>query len=146
MANLCNLTCHKINGVSQIHTNLLKNLVFKDFNEYFPHKIINITNGVSPRRWIHCANNGLADIYNKYLDGSDWLADLSLLRNLDPKITDSKFQEEWSDIKFQNKVRLTKFILKETEIEVSPYSMFDVIIKRFHEYFCRQSNADLYCS
>lgn len=94
MANLCNLTCHKVNGVSAIHTQLLKDRVFKEFNEYFPNKIINITNGVTPRRWIQIANQKLSELYDKYLNGNEWLTDTRLLNTIHHLVDDSTFQQE----------------------------------------------------
>ena len=95
MANLCIIGSHKVNGVAGIHTELLKTTLFKEFYEFFPTKFINMTNGVTTRRWIVCANPLLADLYTEYLGNDEWIMDMSQLRELEQYADDPDFQSKW---------------------------------------------------
>ena len=134
MANLCIVSSHAVNGVAAIHTHLLKTQLFKDFDEYFENKIRNKTNGVTPRRWIHCSNPELSALWTKHLGSYAWLTDLDLLRDLLPKIEDSEFREEFHQIKQKNKQRLAAWVKKECGVDLPIDAMFDVQVKRIHEY------------
>lgn len=106
MANLCIVGSHKVNGVAAIHSELLKTTLFKDFVDIFPNKFINITNGVTTRRWLACCNPLLAELYSDELQTDEWLTEMSLLRKIEPKADDADFQSKWSAIKQINKRRL----------------------------------------
>jgi starch phosphorylase len=134
MANLCIVSSHAVNGVAAIHTNLLKTSLFKDFDKYFTNKIRNKTNGVTPRRWIHCSNPNLSALWAKSLGSYSWLTDLDSLKILLPQIEDHDFREEFHQIKQQNKQRLADWVQKECGVQISTEAMFDVQVKRIHEY------------
>ncbi|KAJ3403447.1 Non-essential glycogen phosphorylase, partial [Chytridiales sp. JEL 0842] len=135
MASLAVVGSHTVNGVAELHSNLIKSDLFQDYVEYFGHdKFTNVTNGVTPRRWLNQANPLLSDLITKKLGSQAWLKDLSLLSNLKKFATETKFQKEWMDIKYQNKVKLAAMIKTKCGIDVNPNAMFDVQCKRFHEY------------
>ena len=134
MANLCMVSCHAVNGVAAIHTGLLKQRLFKDFDEYFEGKIRNKTNGVTPRRWIHCSNPELSALFTKYLGSYDWLTDLDRLKELQQYAENPEFKREFCEIKTRNKQRFADWIKKECGVQVSVDAMFDVQVKRIHEY------------
>lgn len=144
MANLAIFGSHRVNGVAQLHTEILKDSVFKDFNDLYPEKIINITNGVTPRRWLLECNPDLARFITKRI-GSSWVTDFSHIQELAQFASDPVSQEELFAIKKKNKLRLINFLSNErtrnsrgefttalTNIDVD--SIFDVHIKRIHEY------------
>jgi starch phosphorylase len=133
MANLAIVGSHAVNGVSRIHTELMKETIFADFDAYFPGKIINITNGVTPRRWLHQANPGLSQLITSQL-GPRWLRDLDCLKDLRPLAKDAAFRKEFRAVKQENKKRLAEGIEARTRITVNPDSLFDVQAKRIHEY------------
>jgi starch phosphorylase len=133
MAHLASLGSHAINGVAELHTQLLKTNVLRDFYELTPEKFSNKTNGVTPRRWMVLSNPGLAQLLTARL-GAGWIYDLEKLRRLEPLAGDRELHEEWRAIKLQNKVRLAEFIKDRLAITVDPASMFDVLAKRMHEY------------
>jgi starch phosphorylase len=148
MSNLCIICSHAVNGVAQIHTDLLKSTLFKEFNDFFPNKFINITNGVTPRRWIHCAFRELSDLLVEYSGNRDWLSELSLLENL-PSLIKSKnltneFLEKFAVAKLKAKKRLKEWVKENCNINIDESFMFDVQVKRFHEYK-RQFMNCLYC-
>ena len=134
MANLCILCSHKVNGVAEIHTNLLKETLFKQFNEYFPNKIENKTNGVTPRRWIHCANPKLSKLITDNLGESEWISELERIEYLENFVEDEEFVQKWHDIKKENKKRLAHKIKEECGIDIPVNALYDVQIKRIHEY------------
>jgi len=134
MANLAIVMSHTVNGVAELHSKLLVENVFPYFKEFYPDRFQNKTNGVTPRRWIHQANPGLSALFTRYLESNRWLLDLGELFNLEKFIDDEKFQQEWNDVKRQNKQRLADFIMKKLSIEVSPDVLFDIQVKRIHEY------------
>lgn len=133
MANLASLGSHAINGVAALHSELLKLTVLKDFYELFPEKFQNVTNGVTPRRWIGLSNPGLTDLITRRI-GAGWLKHLDELRRLEALIDDAGFREEWRQVKRSNKQRLSAIIQNRTGIIVNPDSLFDIQVKRIHEY------------
>jgi glycogen phosphorylase len=133
MANLACVGSHTINGVAQLHSDLLKQTVLRDFAELWPEKFCNVTNGVTPRRFVGVSNPGLTALITEQV-GDGWLHDLERLRELEPLADDTGFQEEWRAIKVENKRRLAGLIEERCGIGVSPESLFDVQVKRIHEY------------
>ncbi len=133
MAHLAVVGSHRVNGVAAIHTRLMKETIFADFHRMWPDKIVNMTNGVTPRRWLNQANPGLSRLITSHL-GRGWLKDLDQLQQLKPLATDAGFCEEFVRVKHDNKARLAQMIEKRLAIRVDPDSMFDVQIKRIHEY------------
>ncbi|MCF6312778.1 MAG: glycogen/starch/alpha-glucan phosphorylase [Verrucomicrobiales bacterium] len=133
MAHLALLGSHKVNGVAAMHTDLLKSSLFPDFDALFPDRFINMTNGVTPRRWLKVCNPALSALIDQNI-GDDWPKDLDRLRDLEKCIDDKKFCQDFAKIKRDNKVALAELILQRCGIEVSPDAIFDVQIKRLHEY------------
>ncbi|MBE9075797.1 glycogen/starch/alpha-glucan phosphorylase [Romeria aff. gracilis LEGE 07310] len=140
MANLACVGSHAINGVAELHTELLKETVLKDFYELFPEKFVNKTNGVTPRRWMVLSNPRLAKLIDQHI-GTAWPTQLDQLSKLEAYVDDPAFRNEWREIKQANKRFLTARIERLTGIKVNPDSMFDVQIKRIHEYKRQQLNA-----
>ena len=139
MANLCVITAYKVNGVAAVHSELVKTDLFPEFHELFPGKLVNVTNGVTPRRWLKACNPGLATLLDETI-GDDWVLNLDKLKGILPKAKDTAFQKRFMDIKKQNKVELAKIIKDTTGVEVSVDAIFDVQIKRLHEYKRQQLN------
>lgn len=133
MAHLAIVGCHKVNGVSALHSQLLETQVFKDFIDIFPKKFTNKTNGVTPRRWLKVANPRLASHITNHI-GESWIRNLSELHRLAPLADEPNFRSEFGKIKKYNKERLSKIIYAEHEINVNLDSLFDVQVKRIHEY------------
>lgn len=133
MAHLAIVGGHAINGVAELHSELVKTALVPDFYELWPEKFSNKTNGVTQRRWLLKSNPGLADLLTRSV-GPEWIKDLSHLRKLEPFALDDGFQQQFLAIKRANKVRLAKVIKETTGVVVDPSSMFDVISKRIHEY------------
>ncbi len=133
MAHLAIIGSHKVNGVSALHSELLRNSTFKEFNNFFPGRIINITNGITPRRWLYQSNPGLSGLICDAI-GSDWIGDLSQISKLEPLAEDSHFQQRFSEVKRENKRLLAKLIQYYLDIKVDPEMLFDVQVKRIHEY------------
>ena len=149
MANLCIVASHKVNGVAEIHSGLLKSNLFRDFYEMFPNKFLNITNGVTPRRWIHCAFPELSQLLTEYYGNNDWLGELSLLENLLDTLKEKQlikeFVDKFAEAKLSAKIRFSEKIKELTGVEVNPKDfLFDVMVKRIHEYKRQFMNA-LYC-
>ncbi len=140
MANLAIVGSHSVNGVAALHTQLLKDRIFKDFHQLYPNKINSKTNGITPRRWLLKANPQLSGLINEKI-GSGWEVDLYKLRNLEPFIEDRDFCSRFKGIKFYNKQRLADYISLSTGVDVSAETMFDVQIKRIHEYKRQLLNA-----
>ena len=140
MANLACVGSHAINGVAALHTELLKQTVLNDFYELYPEKFINKTNGVTPRRWMVLSNPKLTRLINQRI-GTEWPTNLDQLKQLEAFADDPGFRTEWRQIKQANKEVLAVRIERATGIKVSPTSMFDVQIKRIHEYKRQQLNA-----
>ncbi|OBA59548.1 glycogen phosphorylase [Mycobacterium sp. 1100029.7] len=133
MAHLATVGSHAINGVAALHSELLKDSVLKDFYELWPERFSNKTNGVTPRRFLALSNPGLRELLDRTI-GDGWLTDLGKLRGLEPFIDDSSFREQWRDIKRNNKARLANFIRETTGVELNPQWIFDIQVKRIHEY------------
>ncbi len=134
MANLCLSCCHKVNGVSGLHTEILRNNLFRDFRPLAPDQLTNVTNGVTPRRWLLQANPLLSELITKTLKTDKWSTELSLIGALESKTEDKKFLDEFMIIKRKNKERLAAYIKKHNGIDVDPDSIFDIQVKRLHEY------------
>ena len=133
MANLATVGTHAVNGVSRIHTDLMKETIFADFDRLFPGRIINITNGITPRRWLHQANPGLSKLISSRI-GACWLRDLACLAELRPLADDAGFRAAFRAVKRENKLRLAEGIEARTRTKVDPDALFDVQTKRIHEY------------
>jgi len=133
MANLACVGSHAVNGVAGLHTDLLKRDVLRDFYEMAPNKFSNKTNGVTPRRFMLLSNPGLAELIDRTV-GDGWVTDPTALRTLEAHADDSDFQTKWRRIKLDNKHRLADLIQSKTGIIVDPESMFDIQVKRIHEY------------
>jgi len=133
MAHLCVVASHAVNGVSALHSHLLVQTIFADFADLWPTRFTNVTNGVTPRRWLAQANPGLSDLLDQTL-GKHWRLDLEHLKGLHAVKADPAFQEKFRAVKHANKVRLATYIAHTTGIVVSADSLFDVQVKRIHEY------------
>ena len=133
MAHLAIAAGYSVNGVARLHTEILKNQELKDFYELMPQKFNNKTNGITQRRFLLHANPLLADWITEHI-GPDWITDLPQLKKLAVYADDDKALQEFMNIKFKNKERLAKYILEHNGVEVDPHSIFDVQVKRLHEY------------
>jgi starch phosphorylase len=133
MAHLAALGSHAINGVAALHTELLKTCVLDDFYALSPEKFSNKTNGVTPRRWMVLSNPRLAELLTARV-GSTWIRDIERLRRLEPFLEDADFCHEWRAIKRDNKAKLATYIYDQLGIQTDPDSIFDVLVKRLHEY------------
>lgn len=147
MANLCLVTSHTINGVSALHSDILKNDVFADYYRMHPEKFTNVTNGITHRRWVAQANPRLAGLINELI-GDKWLKEPDSLQELQNYIGDKQVLSRLAQIKRANKEDLAKYILAQNNVQVDPDSIFDVQVKRLHEYKRQLLNAlnilDLY--
>ena len=133
MAHLACVGSHAINGVAGLHSEILKHETFKDFSELFPEKFSNKTNGVTPRRWILLANPKLALLITDKI-GKDWIKNLEELKRLEAFVDDQEFRHKWQQIKQENKQDLAEYILHTTGTHVNADSLFDLQVKRLHEY------------
>ena len=133
MAHLASVGSHAINGVAALHTELLKSDVLRDFHDLWPEKFSNKTNGVTPRRWMVLCNPRLSQFITRVI-GDNWIRHLEELRRLEPMIEDAQFRAEWRDIKRSNKTALAAIIRERTGVTVNPDALFDVQVKRIHEY------------
>lgn len=141
MAFLAIVGSHKVNGVAELHSDLIKTTIFKDFVEiYGPDKFTNVTNGITPRRWLHQANPRLSELIASKTGSYNFLKDLTELNKIELSVNDADFRKEWQEIKYANKVRLAKHIKNSTGVTVNPSSLFDVQVKRIHEYKRQQLN------
>ncbi len=147
MANLCLATAHTVNGVSALHSDILKNDVFRDYCRMHPEKFTNVTNGITHRRWVCQANPRLASLITDLI-GDGWIKDASQLENLQKYMGDKQVLDKLAEIKRYNKEDLAKYILEHNHVQVDPDSIFDVQVKRLHEYKRQLLNAlhilDLY--
>ncbi|KAH8511821.1 hypothetical protein H0E87_009119 [Populus deltoides] len=134
MANLAIVCSHTVNGVSRVHSELLKTRVFKDFYELWPHKFDYKTNGVTQRRWIVVSNPSLSALISKWLGTEAWIRDVDLLAGLQEQAANADLHEEWRMVRKVNKMRLAEYIEAMSGVKVSVSAMFDVQIKRIHEY------------
>ncbi|MHB1228663.1 MAG: glycogen/starch/alpha-glucan phosphorylase [Desulfurivibrionaceae bacterium] len=133
MAYLAIVGSHSVNGVAELHTHLLKTRLFKNFHEFYPGRFNCKTNGITQRRWLLKCNPGLAGLITDTI-GGEWVTNLDYLRNLEPYAGQPKFQKKWAKVKTENKKRLAALIKQECGVVVSPNSLFDVQVKRIHEY------------
>jgi starch phosphorylase len=133
MAYLAVVACHSVNGVAALHSQLLQQHLFHDFHEMWPHKFNNKTNGVTPRRWIASSNPLLSNLIDRNI-GEAWRIDLSRLSALREFAEDLKFRAEWQEVKQANKQRLAEMVASDCGVEFDPAAMFDVQVKRIHEY------------
>ncbi|KAK6157852.1 hypothetical protein DH2020_012100 [Rehmannia glutinosa] len=134
MANLCVVGGHAVNGVAEIHSDIVKKEVFNDFYKLWPEKFQNKTNGVTPRRWIAFCNPELSKIITKWTGSDDWLINTEKLVELRKFADNEELQSEWREAKMNNKKKLVSFLKEKTGYVLSPDAMFDVQIKRIHEY------------
>ena len=134
MAWLAVIGSHKVNGVAKIHSDLMTTSIFADFAKIFPERFTNVTNGVTPRRWINIANPGLTKFLDKHLGDEDWRLHLDNLTKLNDKVDDASVQAEFGEVKKAAKERLAKYIENELGIKVNTDALFDIQIKRIHEY------------
>ncbi len=133
MAYLACVGSHKVNGVAALHTQLLKQELFRDFYEMWPEKFVNVTNGVTPRRWLAVSNPEQSTLMSGKI-GDSWIRNLDELRRLEGLADDSAFRAQWQKVQGDVKVRLSNYILKDIGVAVDPSSMFDAQVKRIHEY------------
>ncbi len=133
MAYLACVGSHRVNGVAELHTQLLKQELFRDFYEMWPEKFVNVTNGVTPRRWLTVSNPEQSSLMTGKI-GDGWIRNLNDLRQLEGLADDSAFRAEWAKVQRDIKVRLSNYILNDIGVTVDPDSMFDAQVKRIHEY------------
>ncbi len=140
MGNLAFLGSHRVNGVSALHTELMTKTVFHELHQLYPDRIVSITNGVTPRRWLHHCNPSLSDLICERI-GTGWIGDLEGISELRPAAEDAAFREQFAAAKMSNKKALAARISERTGVAVDPSAMFDVQIKRIHEYKRQLLNA-----
>jgi starch phosphorylase len=140
MAHLAIVGSHSVNGVAELHSAILKNTLFRDFSRIFPDRFLNVTNGITPRRWLRQANPSLSDLVSSVI-GEKWICDLDRLSQLKPYAEDAQFRKAWRKTKQENKKRLTRYILRKIKLGVNPDTLFDVQVKRIHEYKRQLLNA-----
>jgi len=134
MANLAIIACHHVNGVAQIHSDLLKTTVFSDFHQLWPQKFLNMTNGVTPRRWVQQANPELSMLISGWLRTQNWVVNLDLLAGLRMFADNPSLQKQWAMVKLHNKEKLANYVEKTLGIKISTDALFDTQVKRIHEY------------
>ncbi|XP_047339420.1 alpha-glucan phosphorylase, H isozyme [Impatiens glandulifera] len=134
MANLCVVSSHSVNGVAQLHSDILKAELFVDYVSIWPTKFQNKTNGITPRRWLKFCSPELSQIITKWLKTDEWVTNLDLLVNLRKFADNEELQAEWKSAKLANKKRLAQYILRVTGVDIDPNSLFDIQVKRIHEY------------
>ena len=133
MAHLAIVGSHTVNGVAELHSKIIKEELFRDFDTLFPGRLANVTNGITPRRWLAQANPPLAKLINDTI-GPEWITDLDRLRELEPLAEDAAFRQHWMKTKRDNKKRLARYILRKIGVGVDPDTLFSVQVKRIHEY------------
>ncbi len=147
MAHLAIVGSHTVNGVAALHTQILRERIFHEFDELYPDRITSVTNGVTQRRWLLKSNPGLSELITETV-GDGWIVDLPLLKGLEAHADDTVFRERWRAIKAANKAALAKTVLAETGVKMDPHALVDVQVKRMHEYKRQLLNAlrlvDLY--
>jgi len=140
MANLAIIGSHSVNGVSELHTEIIKSEIFRYFYEIFPEKFNNKTNGITQRRWLKLSNPCLSEVISKQI-GEEWITDLAILKDLEPLAENADFREHWNDAKRRNKKTLAKLIMKSNGVKLDLDSIFDCHVKRIHEYKRQLLNA-----
>ncbi|MET0400385.1 MAG: glycogen/starch/alpha-glucan phosphorylase [Longimicrobiaceae bacterium] len=147
MAHLAIVGSHTVNGVAALHTQILRERIFHEFDELYPDRITSVTNGVTQRRWLLRSNPGLSELITETV-GDGWIVDLPLLKGLEAHADDTVFRERWRAIKAANKAALAKVVLAEAGVKMDPHALVDVQVKRMHEYKRQLLNAlrlvDLY--
>lgn len=133
MAHLAIVGSHAVNGVARLHSELIKETLFKNFYELWPEKFQNKTNGITPRRWLLLCNPALSDLISDKI-GDTWPVHLDQLANLREYAEDAKFQREFMEVKSQNKRKLAAYLTEKTGVKINPASIFDIQVKRIHEY------------
>lgn len=139
MGNLAIMGANKVNGVAAIHTEIIKKETFPEFYKYCcdigkPDKIVNMTNGVTPRRWVHCANPALSAIFTKYLGSHEWLTDMTKLKDMLKFKEDTKLHSEWMEMKREAKAKLAAYVKEKCNLDIDEDALIDIQIKRIHEY------------
>jgi starch phosphorylase len=140
MAHLAIVGSHTTNGVAALHTEILKDRIFRDFHELWPDRLTSVTNGVTQRRWMLKANPGLSGLITEGI-GPEWITNLERLADLEPLADDAEFRERWRRVKVENRRRLAALVRAEAGVQVDPRSMMDVHVKRMHEYKRQLLNA-----
>jgi starch phosphorylase len=140
MAHLATIGSHSVNGVAELHSQLLKERIFPDFHAFYPGKFNSKTNGITPRRWLLDVNRELAQLITDKI-GDGWITDLDQLRGIESYVEDQTFCSLWRDIKLARKKRLAEYIRRRCGVEVNPETMFDIQVKRIHEYKRQLLNA-----
>ncbi len=140
MAHLATIGANKVNGVAALHSDLIKRQLFPEFAKIWPNKFTNVTNGVTPRRWIGLANPELSKLFDEEI-GPDWITNMELLKQLESRQNDSNFLEKFGSTKLSGKRNLAGYIHRQTGILVDPSSLFDVQVKRIHQYKRQHLNA-----
>ncbi|MDB4948306.1 MAG: glycogen/starch/alpha-glucan phosphorylase [Gemmatimonadetes bacterium] len=140
MAHLAIVGSHTVNGVAALHTEILKERIFRDFHELWPERFTSVTNGVTQRRWMVKANPELSSLVSERI-GDGWIVDLPELSGLEPYAGDAAFRERWRAVKARNKQRLARIVEQETGVRVDPAALVDVQVKRMHEYKRQLLNA-----
>lgn len=133
MAYLAIVGSHAVNGVAALHSDIIKKSLFRDFDQIFPGRLMNVTNGITPRRWLLQCNRSLSELITNTI-GEGWVNDLSQLKKLLNYVDDKEFRDKWRAVRVINKRTLASYIFKQVNVEVDPHSMFDVHVKRIHEY------------
>ena len=133
MAHLATVGSHHVNGVAALHSDLVKTQLMPEFNDLWPHKFTNVTNGVTPRRWLAYSNPALTELLNEHV-GYDWVSDMNILSKLEEKQYDPELNRKIGETKLLGKHKLAVYIQDNLGITVDPSSMFDVQVKRIHEY------------
>ena len=133
MANLAIVGSHSVNGVAALHTKILKDSLFRDFHQFYPGKFKNITNGITPRRWLLQINPALSRLITEAV-GPDWVCDLGRLKGLIPLAEDPRFRQSFAEAKIENKKRLARYVLRKMGMGINPRTLFDCQFKRMHEY------------
>jgi glycogen phosphorylase len=133
MAHLAVAGSHHVNGVARMHSDILKNLVMKDFGEMWPHKFCNVTNGVTPRRFVAVSNPELTELVSSRI-GDGWLRDLEQLRKLETFADDAEFHKQWQNVKLKSKKKLAAIVEHRIGVKIEPDTLFDIQTKRIHEY------------
>jgi len=133
MAHLAIAGSHSVNGVAALHSEIIKTSLFKDFHRIYPGKIKNVTNGITPRRWLYQSNPELSKLITSVI-GNEWISDLSHLKKLIPFAKEAEFQSQWQKIKLANKKHLSRYALRKTGLGINPDTLFDIHAKRMHEY------------